>query len=133
MAGMAEVARGAGVKAEVVEAVFNELLRILCAGDAVRVKGFGIFERKLYQGRTLRTPVIPDSQVTFPDSYRLRFRQSSVAKRRLNVRLRSKAAKAARVGKKTAKPSPAKSLVKMNKHERYKAAKAAKRKQRGKA
>jgi len=91
MAGMADVARGAGVKVDVVEDVFNEVLRILCRGDSVRIKGFGVFERKTYPGRTLNTPVIPDQTVTFPDSYRMKFRQSQIAKHRLNVKASAKA------------------------------------------
>jgi DNA-binding protein HU-beta len=86
MAGLNEVAKSAGVKPDEVEEVFEQVLRMVADGQTVRIKGFGAFERKLYAGRTLTTPAVNDGKaITFPDSFVLRFRQSQVAKQRINA------------------------------------------------
>lgn len=102
MPGMIDVARKAGVKVEVVQDVFEELLRRISIGEKVRIKGFGTFERKVYAGRTLHTPVVAGGVVTFPDSYAIKFHQSQLAKQRLNAKKKPDKAKSAE--KQKAKP-----------------------------
>lgn len=104
MSGLVDVARGANVKPDVVGEVFEEILARVKKGERVRIKGFGTFEMKVYPGRTLQSPTVNDGEpVTFPDSQMLKFRQSQIAKRRLNVVKVSKGKNKGKNGKKTAK------------------------------
>jgi nucleoid DNA-binding protein len=94
MSGLADVAKGAGVKPEIVTEVFQEILARVKKGEPVRIKGFGTFERRMYPGRTLTTPAVNNGEpIEFPDSYMLKFRQSQLAKSALNVAAAKKAKK----------------------------------------
>lgn len=89
MSGLADVAKKANVKREVVQDVFEAILSMVKNGDDVRIKGFGTFERKTYPGRTLQTPAVNEGKpIKFADSFLLKFRQSALAKRRLNTKSR---------------------------------------------
>lgn len=85
MAGLHDVARAAGVKAQVVEDVFEQIFKFVQNDESVRINGFGSFRRSLFRGRKISAPVIPGGEATFPDSYVLRFKQSAHAKKRLNL------------------------------------------------
>jgi nucleoid DNA-binding protein len=86
MSGLVEVAKEAGLKPEVVANVFETILSMAANGDSVRIKGFGTFERRNYPGRTLVTPAVNNGEpITYPDSYVLKFHQSGLAKRRINI------------------------------------------------
>lgn len=92
MAGIQDIARGAGVKTDVVSDVFEQIFQMIKKGERVRVIGFGTFERKTFPGRKLQTPAINEGEpFRFGDSYRLAFKQSQQAKRRLNKTKRKKA------------------------------------------
>lgn len=94
MSGIVDVAKGASVKQDIVVDVFEEILKRVSNGEQVRIKGFGTFEQRTYPGRTLRTPAVNDGEpITFSDSIMLKFRQSAIAKRRLNAKAEKKAAK----------------------------------------
>lgn len=96
MAGIQDIARGAGVKNDVVIDVFEQVLQMVKGGQRVRVIGFGTFERKTFPGRKLQTPAINDGKpFRFPDSFRLAFKQSQQAKRRLNKKRKKKKPEAA--------------------------------------
>lgn len=103
MSGLSDVAKGAGVKQDIVVDVFEEILKRVSNGERVRIKGFGSFEMKTYPGRTLVTPAVNDGDpITFPDSQMLKFRQSQQAKQRLNSKTAAK--KNGKNGKKPKKP-----------------------------
>lgn len=55
MAGIADVAKLAGIKAEQVAAVFNAV-STLAADERVTVRGFGSFQFKTRAARTARNP-----------------------------------------------------------------------------
>lgn len=96
MSGLVEVAKETGVKPEVVANVFETILSMTANGDLVRIKGFGTFQRRKYKGRTLTTPAVNNGQpITYPDSFVLKFHQSTLAKRRINI-VAKKAEKAAK-------------------------------------
>lgn len=103
-AGLGEIARAANVKRDVVVDVFEAVFQLVRDGEVVRVTGFGTFERKSFPGRTVQSPVINEGEpMTFGDVYRLSFRQSRQAKRRLNVRVKAKEKDAAPVASKKSK------------------------------
>jgi len=86
MSGIQDVAREAGLKSEIVANLFEAILAAVSRGEKVRIKGIGTFERKLYKGRTLVTPAVNDGDpIKYPDSYVLKFHQSQLAKRRINI------------------------------------------------
>lgn len=96
MAGIHEIAKAAGLKAEVVTDVFEAVFQLVKSGESVRVSGFGSFDRKTFPGRTVQSPVINDGEPTkFEDSFRIAFRQSDQAKRRLNMSRKKREAKRA--------------------------------------
>jgi nucleoid DNA-binding protein len=95
MSGIIDIAKGASVKPEIVEEIFEEIFTRVKAGDQVRIKGFGTFQAKKYPGRTLTSPTVNGGEpVQFPDSMMLKFRQSHLAKVRLNTKGTAKSAKA---------------------------------------
>lgn len=99
MSGLVEVAKESGLKPEVVVNVFETILAMVANGDKVRIKGFGTFERRKYKGRTLVTPAVNNGEpITYPDSFVLKFHQSTLAKRRINI-VAKKAEKAANAAK----------------------------------
>jgi nucleoid DNA-binding protein len=96
MAGTHEIAKAAGVKADVVTDVFEAVFQLVRDGELVRVSGFGSFERKVFPGRTVQSPVINEgAPTTFGESFRMAFRQSDQAKRRLNMSRKKREAKRA--------------------------------------
>ena len=96
MAGIHEIAKAAGLKADVVTDVFEAVFQLVRDGESVRVVGFGSFDRKTFPGRTVKSPVINDGEpTTFGESYRMAFRQSDQAKRRLNMSRKKREAKRA--------------------------------------
>jgi len=94
MAGIHEIARAAGLKADVVTDVFEAVFQLVRSGESVRIAGFGSFDRKTFPGRTVQSPVINDgTPTTFGESWRMAFRQSDQAKRRLNMSRKKREAK----------------------------------------
>jgi nucleoid DNA-binding protein len=94
MAGIRDIAKAAGLKPEVVSDVFEAVFQLVKTGEQVRVAGFGSFDRKTYPGRTVQSPVINDGTPTsFGETYRIAFRQSDQAKRRLNMSRKKREAK----------------------------------------
>jgi hypothetical protein len=58
------------------------------------VSGFGSFDRKTFPGRVVESPVINDGKPTrYGETYRVTFRTSDQAKRRLNIVLKKREAK----------------------------------------
>jgi len=103
MSGLVEVAKESGIKPEVVANTFETILAMVASGDKVRIKGFGTFERRNYKGRTLVTPAVNNGEpITYPDSFVLKFHQSTLAKRRINI----VAKKAERAAKEAAAKKP---------------------------
>jgi nucleoid DNA-binding protein len=92
---------------EVLEDFFNTIIEHCKNGETVRIKNFGTFKARVYKGRTLKSPLLEDGEITFGDQLVLRFHQSLVAKRRLNDGYVPEGEKpkkaAAKKGKKTAK------------------------------
>lgn len=96
MSGVLDIAKTIGVKQEVVNDVFEEILKRVGSGEEVRVKGFGTFKAKVYPGRTLQSPTVNGGEpIKFSDSITLKFRQSQLAKQRLNVKPKPKPKKGA--------------------------------------
>jgi nucleoid DNA-binding protein len=96
MAGIHEIAKAAGLKADVVTDVFEAVFQLVRSGESVRVSGFGSFDKKTFPGRTVKSPVINEgAPITFGESYRIAFRQSDQAKRRLNMSRKKREAKRA--------------------------------------
>lgn len=85
MSGMVDIAKSIGVKQDIVSEVFEEILKRVDNGEEVRIKGFGTFKGKVYPGRTLQSPTVNGGKpIKFGDSVTLKFRQSQLAKQRLN-------------------------------------------------
>lgn len=98
MAGIHEIAKAAGLKADVVTDVFEAVFQLVRSGESVRIAGFGSFDRKTFPGRTVTSPVINEGEpTTFGPSYRIAFRQSDQAKHRLNISRKKREAKRAEV------------------------------------
>lgn len=96
MAGIHEIAKAAGLKATDVTDVFEAVFQLVRSGESVRIAGFGSFDRKTFPGRTVTSPVINEGEpITFGKSYRIAFRQSDQAKRRLNMARKKREAKRA--------------------------------------
>jgi nucleoid DNA-binding protein len=113
MSGIVDVARGAHLKSDVITDVFEEILKQVRAGERVRIKGFGSFEMKTYPGRTLRTPAVNGGKpITFKASKVLKFRQSGLAKKRLNAKVEKPVATEAAVETPKASKPKAKSKSK---------------------
>ena len=92
MSGLSDVAKSVGIKPEVVTEVFEEILARVKRGDNVRIKGFGTFRAKVYPGRTLTSPTVNDGEpIVFGDSTVLKFKQSQIAKQRLNAPAKAEA------------------------------------------
>lgn len=94
MAGIKDIARGAGVRKEDVVDVFEEILRLVKRGETAKIVGFGSFQKKSFPGRTITSSVINDGEPTqFGKSLRIAFKQSEGAKKRMNKKRKSKATK----------------------------------------
>lgn len=106
MSGVSEICKESGLKPDMVANVFETILAMVAGGEKVRVKGFGSFERKLYPGRTLTTPAVNGGEpMKYPDSYLLKFHQSNLAKRRINIAAKkAKRAAKAQAAEPTEKP-----------------------------
>jgi nucleoid DNA-binding protein len=103
MSGLVEVAKESGVKPEVITNLFETILSMVSTGEKVRIKNFGVFERRRYKGRTITSKAVNDGEaISYPDSHVLKFRQSGIAKRRLNI-VAKKAERAAAAQKKPKK------------------------------
>jgi len=116
-----------GACEEIVRGVFAAIKGRLAAQEAVNIRGFGVFEAKVFKGRTLNSPLVKGGSIDFADQLVLRFRQSQTAKREIN-----EIAKAAAKGKKAAakgKAKPAEAEAKPAK----KASRAAKKAKGGKS
>ena len=127
MAGLQEIAKKAGVRTETVQLIFETVLSEIAAGESVRIKGFGTFDRILYKGRTLVTPAVGEGKpISYPDSWVLKFRQSQIAKRRLNIVAKKQEREERRAAKAAAAESgetPPKKAKKSAEAEKQKAAK----------
>jgi nucleoid DNA-binding protein len=96
MAGIHEIAKAAGLKADVVTDVFEAVFQLVRSGESVRIAGFGSFDKKTFPGRTVKSPVINEgAPITFGESFRIAFKQSDQAKRRLNMSRKKREAKRA--------------------------------------
>lgn len=116
MANATDLAKAAGIPRAVVDDLLNQIIRLLQKGEPVKLTGFGTFERKLHRGRTLKTPAVQDgAPITYPDSFAIRFRQSPIAKQRINTPPKKAKKKA---GKKTAKKATKKVAKKAAKKQR---------------
>lgn len=112
MAGIHEIAKAAGLKAEVVTDVFEAVFQLVRSGESVRVAGFGSFDKKTFPGRTVKSPVINEgAPTTFGESFRIAFRQSDQAKKRLNMSRKKREAKRAAAAEE-AKPKKKKKKAK---------------------
>jgi len=109
MSGIQDVAREAGLKPEIVANLFEAILASVSRGEKVRIKGIGTFERKLYKGRTLVTPAVNEGEpIKYPDSFVLKFHQSQLAKRRINIVAKRQAEAEPKTSKKEKKAAEAK-------------------------
>ena len=105
MSGLTDVARSVSVKPSIVAEIFEEILARTKKGEHVRIKGFGTFRSQMYPGRTLTSPTVNNGKpVKFDDSMMLKFRQSQIAKQRLNAEApkAKQPAKASKASKKKA-------------------------------
>lgn len=84
MSGLNEVSKKSGVNQEVLATVFAEIVKMVASGETVKIHGFGTFKRRLFAGRTLKTPLLTKA-VKYGDSYVLKFHQSALAKQQLNA------------------------------------------------
>lgn len=108
MSGIQDVAREAGLKPEIVSNLFEAILHAVSRGEKVRIKGIGTFERKLYKGRTLVTPAVNEGEpIKYPDSFVLKFHQSQLAKRRINIVAKKQADAEPKTSKKAKKAAAA--------------------------
>jgi len=85
--GLSPIVCSCGRRIHIMDALmaFFELIVKECReGNTVRIKNFGTFAAKEYKGRKLVTPVMDGGEISFGDSLALRFRQSQVAKMKLN-------------------------------------------------
>lgn len=97
MSGIGDIAKGAGVRTDVIFDVFEEIFRRLRKGETVKVAGFGSFDKRSFPGRTQQSPVIKDGKpFKFDKSYRIGFKCSAQAKKRLNMKRKKKATKKAK-------------------------------------
>lgn len=89
MAGIEDIAKTAGVKKDDVQSVFEAIVQLVGNDEVVRITGFGSFQRRLYKGRSIESPIVNDGKpLPFRDAFALRFKQSMTAKHRLNVKAR---------------------------------------------
>jgi len=121
MAGLHDIAKEAGLNplrddehgiridtTEVVEDFFDKIIEHCRNGETVRIKNFGTFKARVYKGRTLKSPLLEDGEITFGDQLVLRFHQSLVAKRKLNDGFVPEGEKKAAAAKKGNKKAAAK-------------------------
>lgn len=89
-----------GASEEILRGVFAAIKQRVASGEAVNVRGFGVFEAKLFKGRTLNSPLVKGGSIDFGDQLVLRFRQSPAAKREINEIANAKGKKAAKTAAK---------------------------------
>jgi len=85
--GLSPIVCSCGRRIHIMDALldfFNLIIEECRSGETVRIKNFGTFAAKEYKGRKLVTPVMDGGEIYFGDSLALRFRQSQVAKMKLN-------------------------------------------------
>lgn len=97
---------------EQLERLFELIIEKCAEGDTVRIKNFGTFKMRTMKGRTLKSPLMPDGEVTFPDTQVLRFHQSTVAKEKLNQLSPAVPVEAKKAKKKPTKNKAKKKVVK---------------------
>jgi nucleoid DNA-binding protein len=73
-----------GACEEIVKGVFAAIKQRVAAGEIVNIRGFGVFQAKVFKGRTLNSPLVEGGSIQFGDQLVLRFRQSPAAKREIN-------------------------------------------------
>lgn len=88
-----------GACEEIVRGVFAAIKQRVASGEAVNIRGFGVFEAKVFAGRTLNSPLVKGGSIDFADQLVLRFRQSQAAKREINEIAGAKGKKAAKTAK----------------------------------
>lgn len=120
MAGLQDIAKEAGLNptrdkdgkrvdtTKVLERFWEVIIEHCRNGETVRIKDFGTFKARVYKGRTLKSPLLEDGEVTFDDQLVLRFHQSVVAKRKLNQDFGKKASAKKSSKKASAKKASAK-------------------------
>jgi nucleoid DNA-binding protein len=109
MAGIADIARGSGVKRQYITDAFEEILAMVLDGHRVKVKGFGTFQRRKHSGRTVQSPLVQGGEpITYPDTYGIKFHQSITAKHRVNIVTRKQLAKKSAKKKTTKHPKKGK-------------------------
>lgn len=84
MSGLTELSKKSGVHVDVIQSVFSNILSMVATGDDVKINGIGTFKRRLFAGRTLKTPLLT-KPIKYGDSYVLKFHQSALAKAQLNA------------------------------------------------
>lgn len=86
MSGVSDIAKSLGVKKGFVEDVFEEIFRRVGNGEEVKIKGFGTFRRVVFKGRVLQSPAVNGGDpIKCSDSFVLKFKQTQLAKRKLNT------------------------------------------------
>lgn len=87
MASLNDIAKRAGVRGDAATELFAAIFSAVKDGETVRIQGFGNFTVKTYPGRTLTSPAVNDGKpIKFGDSKMLKFRQSALAKQKLNTK-----------------------------------------------
>jgi nucleoid DNA-binding protein len=51
------LAKRVGVRSTVVQAIFNQILIAVACDRTVNIRGFGLFKKRIWPGRKIRTPV----------------------------------------------------------------------------
>lgn len=91
MAGIRDIANTIAAPYDVVAGVFETIFRMCRDSEEVRIKGFGTFLKKTTPARQIRSPLINDGEpVDVGPSYRIQFRPSQQARRRLNAKKKKK-------------------------------------------
>jgi nucleoid DNA-binding protein len=86
MPGLPEIARAAGIRRNVAAQVFEEIFFLVARGERVNITGFGTFTLSVSKGRTLQTPLVNEGKpFAYPDRYLIKFKASTLAKRRINI------------------------------------------------
>lgn len=86
MAGVKELARNAGVRADKAQDLFQALLTMLGSGEyrRITIKGFGTFRLVPVRSRVLSTPIVADgAPIQTSAGHTIRFNPSDNAKARV--------------------------------------------------
>lgn len=84
MAGIAKVAKAAGIKQTQVHALFAAIMEAVGRGERVYIKDFGAFSIQVRAPRTVTSPQIPGGQADIPERKVIRFKASPNTRQFLN-------------------------------------------------